>query len=318
MEAQAVFDARARGQLRHRQGQPGRRQRRLPPRGLRGRSSARRSRRAPSRSSARPTPTTGIRRSPRPTMEQVLTAENNDDRRRALRERRHGRRRRRRPRGPGPGRSDPGVRPGRRPGRTQPRRARHADGRRLEGLPRARHGRRRSRRSRCARTPTPTAVAGTAPFTTPGGIDITLDPARRRSRSPRTTSTSCSTPAGSTRPPSARASRPVRSLPAPERCPTHVCRTCPRPSDSVGARLFTSRPRFDRCRREGVTMTELRAAEQERLKHRRARWPPRSEDRTILALGGRRRPRSTRAWWAWSSRWRSSGSRSTSCPAATS
>ena len=57
--------------------------------------------------------------------------------------------------------------------------------------------------------PDVTAVAGTAPFTTPGGIDITSI-LLTRSRSPRTTSTSCSTPAGSTRPRSARAWRPVR------------------------------------------------------------------------------------------------------------
>ena len=39
--------------------------------------------------------------------------------------------------GPGPRRQGAGVRPGRRPGRPQPRRARHPDGRRLEGRPRS-------------------------------------------------------------------------------------------------------------------------------------------------------------------------------------
>ena len=44
--------------------------------------------------------------------------------------------------GPGPRRQGPGLRPGRRSGRPQPRRPRHADRRRLEGRPRARQGRR--------------------------------------------------------------------------------------------------------------------------------------------------------------------------------
>ena len=41
---------------------------------------------------------------------------------------------------------------------------------------------------------------GTAPFTTPGGNDVSVDPAQAASRSRRTTSTSSSTPAGSPRP----------------------------------------------------------------------------------------------------------------------
>ena len=60
----------------------------------------------------------------------------------------------------------------------------------------------------CA-NPDVAAVAGTAPFTTPGGIDVTsilLTPIP----SPRTTSTSSSTRAGPTRPMCARAWRPVR------------------------------------------------------------------------------------------------------------
>ena len=68
-------------------------------------------------------------------MEQFLTDDDNDVQAVLVRERRHGRRRRRRPRGPGPRRPGAGVRPGRRPGRPQPGRARHADGERLEGLP---------------------------------------------------------------------------------------------------------------------------------------------------------------------------------------
>ena len=47
---------------------------------------------------------------------------------------------------------------------------------------------------------------GTAPFTTPGGNDRDVDPAQAASRSPRTTSRSSSTPAGSPRTSSARAS----------------------------------------------------------------------------------------------------------------
>ena len=65
----------------------------------------------------------------------------------------------------------------------------------------------------CA-NPDVSAVAGTAPFTTPGGIEIELDPAHADRRSRRTTSTSCSTPGGSTRRRSARASRPARWPPA--------------------------------------------------------------------------------------------------------
>ena len=48
-------------------------------------------------------------------------------------------------------------------------------------------------------------VSGTAPFTTPGGNDVDVDPARRRCRSPRTTSTSSSMPAGPPRTTCARA-----------------------------------------------------------------------------------------------------------------
>ena len=52
-----------------------------------------------------------------------------------------------------------------------------------------------------------TKVTGTAPFTTPGGNDVDLDPAHAAARSPRTTSTSSSTPAGRPRTTCARASR---------------------------------------------------------------------------------------------------------------
>ena len=66
----------------------------------------------------------------------------------------------------------PGVRSGRRPGGAQPRRARHPDRRRLEGRPPARRRPPARLRSSSARTPTSTEVTGTAPFTTPGGIDV--------------------------------------------------------------------------------------------------------------------------------------------------
>ena len=73
-------------------------------------------------------------------MEQFLTAANNDIQAALVRERRHGRWRHRGARSPGPRRRGAGVRPGRRSGRPQPGRARHADRGRLEGRPRARHG----------------------------------------------------------------------------------------------------------------------------------------------------------------------------------
>ena len=62
----------------------------------------------------------------------------------------------------------------------------------------ARQGRRRGRRPALQRTPTSTKVAGTQPFTTPGGNNVTSI-LLTRTRSRRTTSTSCSTPAGSTK-----------------------------------------------------------------------------------------------------------------------
>ena len=69
MQAEAVLAVRSRGQLRRHQGQQGRRERRLPARAAWSRpvslTSARPIRTARSRSSARPTPTTGIRPTPR-------------------------------------------------------------------------------------------------------------------------------------------------------------------------------------------------------------------------------------------------------------
>ena len=61
------------------------------------------------------------------------------------------------------------------------------------------------------------AVEGTAPFTTPGGVEVNSILLDADLRSHRTTSTSCSTPDGSTRRRSARASRPVRWQPAADR-----------------------------------------------------------------------------------------------------
>ena len=57
-------------------------------------------------------------------------------------------------RGPGPRRQGAGVRSGRRPGRAQPGRARHADRRRLEGRPRSSARPPARRPSSCARTRT--------------------------------------------------------------------------------------------------------------------------------------------------------------------
>ncbi len=105
--------------------------------------------------------------------EQFLTAEQQRRPGRAVRERRHGRRRRGGAHRPGPRRQGPGVGSGRRPGGAQPRGPRHAD-RVASGRTPASSARRPARRpSRCARTPTSREVQGTAPFTTPGGIDVT-------------------------------------------------------------------------------------------------------------------------------------------------
>ena len=73
-------------------------------------------------------------------MEQCLTSDEQQGRRRHFRERRHGRRRRCRARSPGPGRLGAGHRPGRRQGRAEPRCARHAARVGLEGLARSRQG----------------------------------------------------------------------------------------------------------------------------------------------------------------------------------
>ena len=71
----------------------------------------------------------------------------------------------------------------------------------------------------CA-NPDPAAVAGTAPFTTRRRATRSPRSCWSRSRSRRTTSTWCSTPAGSTRPRSARAWKPVRWLAAPDGRPS--------------------------------------------------------------------------------------------------
>ena len=111
----------------------------------------------------------------------VPDREQQQGRRGAVRERRHGRWRRRRAGGAGSGRQGAGVRSGRRRAGAQPGRARHPDGRRLEGLAPARQGGRRGRGPAVQRARTSTQGRGTEPFTTPGGNSVSVDPAARRS-----------------------------------------------------------------------------------------------------------------------------------------
>ena len=93
---------------------------------------------------------------------------------------------------------------------TQPRRPRHADRGRLEGRPPARPDRRRGCDASCA--PTPTSAPWRAPLRSRRrAATSSRRSCSTRSRSPRTTSTSSSMPAGSTRPRCARASSPARS-----------------------------------------------------------------------------------------------------------
>ena len=73
--------------------------------------------------------------------------------------------------GPGPRREGPGVRPGRRSGRPQPRRPRHADRDVWKDARELGKAAGEAAVALCA-NPDAAAVAGTAPFTTPGGNDV--------------------------------------------------------------------------------------------------------------------------------------------------
>ena len=194
------------GQLRHHQGQQGRRQRRLPARRAWSRRVCRTSTRADKLKIVGETYTDNWDPAKAQTeMEQFLTANDNKidiafvendgmaggvvaalD-------------------GPGPRRQGPGVRPGRRRCRPQPGRPRHPDGRRLEGRAAARQGGRRGRRRSSATTRTSRRSPGVGAVQQPGRQRHDARSCSPRSRSPRTTSTSSSTPAGSTRTRSARA-----------------------------------------------------------------------------------------------------------------
>ena len=116
--------------------------------------------------------------------------------------------------GPGPRRQGAGVRPGRRPGRPQPRRPRQRrpssvwkDAREL--------GKAAGEAAiRCARTRTSPRSPDTAPFTTPRGNTVTSILLKPLPITKDNLQTSSSTPGGSPRTTCARASRPGPSPPA--------------------------------------------------------------------------------------------------------
>ena len=103
-------------------------------------------------------------------MEQILTAQRQHGRRRGRLQRRHRRWRGRSADRAGHGRH-PGLRSGRRPCRTEPRRQGHPDRVGLERRARARQGRRRSRRGD-GRWRQPRRRRARPVFTTPGGVDV--------------------------------------------------------------------------------------------------------------------------------------------------